>query len=153
MYSEVIIKQKEHLDPALKKELKAYVFDIVGVIQDVFKELPNGLPEYVYQEALAVAFEQDGVKAVREYRHHPEFRGRQLQSFLKMDFMIPRSRGNVIIECKAIEELTSKEYQQLFSYMIGTQYPIGIIVNFHSFPNAVVHKFYFDKKDNTITSF
>lgn len=147
------INQKENLDPNLKNQLHDYVYDIVGIIQDIYKELPQGMPEYVYQEALSIALNQAGIKFEKEYQHHPEFRGQVMNSYIKMDLMIPRERGNIIIECKAIEQLTSKEYQQLFSYMIGTRFPIGLLVNFHSYPRVVIHRFYYDHKDDTITSF
>lgn len=149
----MIFNQKEYFEPELKKSLQEYVYDIVGFIQEVYKELPNGMPEYIYQEALSCVFDDAKVKAEKEYRHHPLFRGKPLESFLKMDFMIRRPRGNVIIECKAIEKLTSTEYQQLFSYMLGTGFPIGIIVNFHAYPRVQIHKFYYDRTDNTITAF
>ena len=129
------------------------MYDIVGVIQDVHSELPQGMPEYLYQEALNIALGQSGLNPVKEYQHHPEFRGQKMSSYLKMDIMIPRNRGNIIIECKAIEKLTSKEYQQLFSYLIGTKFPIGILVNFHAYPKVVIHRFYYDQRDNTITAF
>ena len=147
------IRQKDIFDPNLKKQLQEYVYDIVGVIQDVHNELPQGMPEYLYQEALYIALGQAGMKPEKEYQHHPVFRGIPMKSFLKMDLMVPRERGNVIIECKAIEQLTSKEYQQLFSYRIGTEFPIGILVNFHSYPKVTLHRFYFDRKDKTITAF
>ena len=147
------IKQKDIIDPALKKQLQDYVYDVVGVIQDVHNELPQGMPEYLYQEALSIALNQAGIKAEKEYVYHPVFRGEPLKSFLKMDLMIPRERGNIIIECKAIDKLTPTEYQQLFSYMMGTEFPIGLLVNFHSYPKITLHKFYYDRKDKTITSF
>ena len=149
----MIIKPKEKLDNSIKEELQKYVYDIVGVIQDVHSELPQGMPEYLYQEALNIALAQSGLNPVKEYQHHPEFRGQKMSSYLKMDIMIPRNRGNIIIECKAIEKLTSKEYQQLFSYLIGTKFPIGILVNYHAYPKVVIHRFYYDQRDNTITAF
>ncbi|MBQ0046284.1 MAG: GxxExxY protein [Prevotellaceae bacterium] len=149
----MLIKQKEIFDPSLKIQLQKYVYDIIGVIQDVHNELPQGMPEFLYQEALMIALEQSGIKGIKEYQHHPVFRGHVMDSYLKMDLMIPRERGNVIIECKAIENLSSKEYQQLFSYMLGTGFPIGMLVNFHAYPKVVIHKFYYDRSDNTITAF
>lgn len=149
----MLIKQKVEFDPALKKQLQEYVYDIIGIIQDVHNELPQGMPEYLYQEALGIALDDAGVKPEKEYQHHPVFRGRTMASFLKMDLMVPRERGNIIIECKAIESLTSKEYQQLFSYMVGTGFPVGILANFHGYPHATIHKFYYDRSDNTITAF
>lgn len=149
----MIINQKDILDPHLKTRLQQYVYDIIGAIQSVHNELPQGMPEYLYQEALAMALTQAGICNQKEYRHHPVFRGQAMESYLKMDLMIPREKGNVIIECKAIETLSAKEYQQLFSYLIGTGFPIGIIVNFHSYPKATIQKFYYDSSDNTITAF
>lgn len=149
----MIIRQKEILDSSIKEQLKKYVYDIIGIIQDVHTELPQGMPEYLYQEALTIALEQAGLKPVKEYQHHPVFRGHEMSSYLKMDIMIPRNRGNIIIECKAIEKLTAKEYQQLFAYLVGTKFPIGILVNFHAYPKVIIHKFFYDKKDNTITAF
>lgn len=149
----MIFNRKEFLDEKLRTQLQEYVYDIVGFLQDVYKELPNGLPEYIYQEAFERVCRDANVKPEKEYRHHPVFRGRPLDSYLKMDFMIPRERGNIIIECKAVEKLTSHEYQQLFSYMLGTGFPIGILVNFHSYPRVQIHRFYYDRTDNTITSF
>ena len=46
----MIIKPKEKLDNSIKEELQKYVYDIIGVIQDVHSELPQGMPEYLYQE-------------------------------------------------------------------------------------------------------
>lgn len=149
----MIINRKEIFDPTLKTELQKYVYDVIGIIQDVHRELPQGMPEYIYQEALAIAFDEAGIEVKKEYIHHPVFRGRMMQSYMKMDMMIPRQSGNVIIECKAIDKLTQKEYQQLFSYMLGTMFPIGMLVNFHGYPKVTIHKFYYDSSDNTITAF
>ena len=94
----MIIKPKEKLDNSIKEELQKYVYDIVGVIQDVHSELPQGMPEYLYQEALNIALDQSGLNPVKEYQHHPEFRGQKMSSYLKMDIMVPRNRGNINIE-------------------------------------------------------
>lgn len=149
----MILKQKEHLDPKLKEDLKQYVYDVLGYIMEVYKGLPCGLPEYIYQEAFAKKLQKNGIDPHKEYRHYPAFEGEQLESYLKMDFMIERERGNIIIETKAIENLGAHERQQLFSYMIGSEFPIGILVNFATYPKAQIEKYYFDKRDMTITAF
>lgn len=89
----------------------------------------------------------------KEYRHHPVFHGVQLEAFLKMDIMIERERGNIIIECKAIDKISAHERQQLFSYMIATGFPIGILVNFANYPHPYIERYYFDKSDMTLTAF
>ena len=45
----MIIKQKDSIPPSLKKQLQDYVYDIIGVIQDVHNEMPQGMPEFLYQ--------------------------------------------------------------------------------------------------------
>lgn len=149
----MIFKQKENLDLKLKDELKQYVYDVVGYIMEVYKGLPCGLPEYIYQEAFAKKLRDNGIDPHKEYRYHPIFEGVPLESYLKMDFMVERGRGNIIVETKAIEKLGAHERQQLFSYMIGTEFPIGILVNFAAYPKAQIEKYYFDKRDMTITYF
>ena len=149
----MIIKRKDFLDAALKKNLQDNVYDIVGVIHKVYNALPNGMPEYIYQEALGIALEQSGIDTIKEYRHHPVFMDRTLESYLKMDFMVERERGNIVVEAKAIEKLTGHERSQLFSYLIGTGFPIGILVNFATYPKPQIEKYYFDKRDMTITAF
>ena len=144
---------KKKLPTKIIDQLKNYVHDIIGHLFAVYKNLPCGFPEYIYQDALNVTLSENGVPYKKEYRHYPEFNGKKLESYLKMDFMIERERGNIIIECKAIESLGDIERRQLFSYMVGTQFPIGILVNFGSYPMAQVEKYYFDKQDGTITPF
>lgn len=149
----MVLKQKDYIDPALVKELKEYVYDLVGYMMEVTKQLPCGLPEYIYQEAFAKVLRKHGIDPHKEYQHHPMFDGEPLESYLKMDFMVEREKGNVVIETKAIEKVGDHERQQLFSYMIGSGFPIGILVNFAHYPSPYVEKYYFDKRDMTITSF
>lgn len=120
---------------------------------DVCRQLPCGLPEYIYQEAFAKTLKKNNIDPHKEYRYHPMFDGEKLEAFIKMDFMVERQRGNIIIEAKAIEKLSSKERAQLFGYMVGTGSPIGLLVNFATYPKPTIERYYFDKKDMTLTAF
>lgn len=62
----MILRQKEHLDSKLKDELKEYVYDVLGYIMQVYKELPCGMPEYIYQEALAKVLRKNGIAVVAD---------------------------------------------------------------------------------------
>ncbi len=149
----MLLDSKKNLDPALHKSLKDYVYDVVGYAMDVCRQLPCGLPEYIYQEAFAKVLTKHNINPHKEYQYHPTFDGEPLQAYLKMDFMVERERGNIIIEAKAIEKLSNRERSQLFGYMVGTGYPIGILVNFATYPKPTIEKYYFDRKDMTITAF
>lgn len=148
----MLLPSKILSDPERNK-LITYVYDIVGYAMDVCRQLPCGLPEYIYQEAFAKRLESRGINSHKEWQYHPSFDGSPLQSFFKMDFMIERDGGNIIVEAKAIEFLTKKERDQLFGYMVGTGYPFGLLVNFATYPRPVIERYYFDKNDMTLTAF
>ena len=77
----MIFTQKE-LPPQLKERLKEYVYDIIGYLFCVYKELPCGFPEYIYQEALDIVLSENGISHKKEYYFHPVFKGKTLSSFL-----------------------------------------------------------------------
>ena len=149
----MFFKLRPYVESDFTNQLKKYVYDIVGLLQEVYKQLPCGMPEYIYQEALATILEENHIDPHKEFKYHPLFHGKKLKSFLKMDMMVERERGNIIIECKAREFIGERERQQLFSYMVGTTFPIGILVNFGSYPQATIEKYYLDNNNKTITPF
>lgn len=149
----MLLDSKKNLDTVLHQSLRDYVYDVVGFAMDVCRQLPCGLPEYIYQEAFAKTLRKHGIDPHKEYQYHPVFDGEPLDAYLKMDFMVERERGNIIVEAKAIEKLSNHERSQLFGYMVGTGFPIGLLVNFATYPKPTIEKYYFDKKDMTITAF
>lgn len=149
----MLLPQKKDLPKELHDQLRQYVYDIIGYAMDVTKQLPCGLPEYLYQEAFAKTLSKNGIEPHKEYMYHPVYDGEPLESYLKMDFMVERSRGNIIVEAKALEKLTNKERSQLFGYMVGTGFPIGLLINFATYPKPRIERYYFDKRDMTLTAF
>ena len=139
------------IDPDLQQQLIDYTYDIVGSIQYVYQSIGNGLPEYIYQEALAKHLKSKGYSVHKEYMHHPIFMDEALESYIKMDLMIEMPRGNIIIECKAIPKITSKEQYQTFGYLRGTRFPIALLANFGTYPKAEIQRYYF--KDDLIQAF
>lgn len=143
---------REELPEALKQDLKKYVYDVIGAMHEVYRQLDNGLPEYVYQEALYKQLKSIGyANTLKEFRCHPIFNGEELESYVRMDLVVPKERGNIIIECKSIKELTDLERYQTYGYLTATQFPIAILVNFGTFPKAQIEKYY--GKDGKIYAF
>ena len=123
-------------------------------MHEVHTDLGPGLPEYIYQEALAIQLKSSGFNdAEREYRHHPIYKGKEMESYVRMDILVPMNRGNIIIECKSIEELTGKERYQTFGYLRATEFPIAILVNFGTWPKAQIERYYYDRKNHEICAF
>lgn len=126
----------------LKSELMKAYYPIIGAIFEVYKTLGPGLPEYIYQEALMAELTNTGLPTHKEQEYHPMYKGHPLQAFLKMDFVVETSVGNVIIECKALTQLTEKEHYQTFGYLRGTGYPVALLVNFGTSPKVQLERFY-----------
>ena len=143
----------EHLpvDPELRTRLVDHTYGIVGCIHYVYETLGCGLPEYVYQEALAKYLSFQGFTIHKEYIHHPIFMGEELESYIKMDLVVDMPNGNVIIECKAISRLTPKEQYQIFGYLRGTGFPIALLVNFGTYPKAEIQRYFY--KEGLIRAF
>lgn len=52
------IINEPNITPEVLNRLKSHVYDIIGCCIDVHRELGPWLNEYIYQEALKVAFEE-----------------------------------------------------------------------------------------------
>ena len=52
--------------PDVLKQLKSYVYDIIGCCQEVHKELGPWLNEYIYQDALKLSFEEKQVPFIKD---------------------------------------------------------------------------------------
>ena len=127
----------------LKSELMKACYPIIGAIFEVYKTLGPGLPEYIYQEALAKLFTSKGIPFKKELEFHPLFMGEPLEAYLKMDLVVELPTGNIIIECKALTQLTEREHYQTFGYLRATQWPIAILVNFGADHRAQIERYHY----------
>ena len=139
------------LPEELRNRLRGHVYDIIACIHYVYKDIGAGLPEYVYQEALMIELQSRGFDVKREYMHHPVYRGVTLQCAIKMDMVVFLPQGNVVIECKAISNLTNKERSQATGYLRGTEFPIAVLVNFGATDRAQIERYYY--KHGVVTAF
>ena len=106
---------------------KNEVYDIVGACFDVYKELSCGLSEPIYQEALEIEFKLRGIPFEREKELVVYYKGQKLRKKYVADFVC---YDDIIVELKALDNVTSKEVSQLLNYLHITKYPLGLLVNF-----------------------
>lgn len=109
------------------KELKAHMFDVVGAIYEVHRELGAGLNEYCYQEGLEMELREREIAYKRELTFHPCYHGKEMEAIYRIDFLC---KDSIIVECKALENLTQNHRAQLFNYMRLSKATCGILVNF-----------------------
>ena len=126
--------------------LKKHMFDVVGAIYEVHKELGAGLNEFCYQEGLQMQLEEQEISFNREMSFHPSYHGKAMQASYRVDFLC---KGDIIVECKATEDLNNNMRAQLYNYMRLLKYPCGILVNFAS-KLVKVERYFYDKETNEI---
>lgn len=127
-----------------RQELVQACYGIIGCMQEVHNNLGAGLPEYIYQEALAKELTANGFAIHKELEYHPMYKGEELKSYLKMDLVVESAVGNIIIECKALTQLSEREHYQTFGYLRGTGWPVAVLVNFGTCPKAQIERYYCD---------
>lgn len=126
--------------------LKHHMWDVIGAIHEVHKELGPGLNEYVYQEGLKLQLEEDGIEFEKELTFHPLYHGKEMEATYRLDFLCKK---DIIIELKAVEELGKEHKAQLYNYMRLFKPSVGIIVNFAP-KHAEIETYLYDKESNEI---
>ena len=101
---------------------------IVGAIFEVHKRLGVGLLEKVYQEARSIELKHRGIPFEREKRFDVYYRDQNLDSQYIADFVC---YGKIIVELKAVSELTDVHKAQVRNYLTITGYELGILCNFN----------------------
>ena len=120
-------------------------------MHEVYRQLGPGLPEYVYQEALMSELLAKGIAAYKELEFHPLYKGQPMKTYIKMDMVAECPEGNVIIECKAMWQLTERERYQVFGYLRATDWPVAVLVNFGASPRAQIERYRLE--NNKIVAF
>lgn len=133
----------ETVEEGKREELVKATYDLIGCLHEVYKQLGSGLPEYIYQEAVAKMLKAQGLTFHKEMKFHPMFMGEPLEAYLKMDLVVESPSGNIIVECKALTQLTEKEHYQTFGYLRATKFPIAILVNFGTDRRAQIERFHY----------
>ena len=109
--------------------LRDEVYAVVGAAMEVSNELGSGFLEAVYQEALGMEFESRAIPYIAQPKVTIAYKGRTLEKAYVPDFIC---YGKIIVEIKAIKELTTIEQAQLLNYLNATGKPIGLLLNFGS---------------------
>ena len=126
--------------------LKTHIYDVIGAIHEVHKELGPGLNEYCYQEGLQTQLAEQGIEFQREKSFHPTYHGQELTAEYRLDFIC---KNNIIIECKSVTGLVNDHRAQLFNYLRLTKCTCGILVNFA--PRfATIERYFYDVDLQTV---
>ena len=102
-------------------------YRIVGVAMQVHRELGCGFLEPVYQEALEILLKKEGIPYEREKRLPIYFMGELLRKEYFADFVC---FGKIIVELKAVSQLTPVHEAQVLNYLKASGCKLGLLLNF-----------------------
>jgi GxxExxY protein len=100
--------------------------NIIGSAIEVHKVLGSGFLESVYEEALAIEFELKNIPYERQKSIDVFYKGRCAKYFV-CDFL---AYGAIIVETKAVKEITDIEVAQVLNYLKAGEFSLGLILNF-----------------------
>jgi GxxExxY protein len=101
---------------------------IIGAAFEVHKVLGPGLLESAYEECLCYELGLRKLKFERQVKLPIIYKEVKLDCGYRMDILIENS---VIVELKAIEQITSVHEAQLLTYLRLSGLKIGLIINFN----------------------
>lgn len=112
----------------LSPELNRLTERVIGCAIDVHRTLGPGFLEALYAEALAMSFDEAGLRFGRELRVSVLYKGRSIGEH-RLDLLV---EDRVVVELKAVETLAKVHFAQVRSYLRATGLRVGILLNFES---------------------
>ena len=101
---------------------------VIGLAIKVHRKLGPGFLESVYQAALTYELQKAGIQFEKEKELPVYYEDIMLDVGFRCDFIID---GRLIIECKAVKELTEIDKAQLLNYLKLTNLRVGLLINFN----------------------
>ena len=106
-------------------------YQIIGACFEVCKEKGCGFVEPVYQECLEIQFELMSLPFDAQKMLQLTYKGRRLKQTFIPDFVL---FDKIIVELKAVRELTDEHRAQVHNYLRATGMRLGLLINFGSSP-------------------
>ncbi len=106
---------------------KEEVYKIIGAAMEVHRELGNGFLEAVYQEALSLEFVEQNIPFEIEKEIEIYYKDLRMDKKYRADFFC---YNKIIVEVKALSELTGNHESQLLNYLKATEERVGVLINF-----------------------
>lgn len=100
--------------------------EIIGAAMEVHKILHDGFLESVYEEALAIEFNLRNIPFARQKPVDVLYKGKTAKQFF-CNFIVAEK---VLVELKAIKQLTNVESAQVLNYLKATGLELALLVNF-----------------------
>lgn len=99
---------------------------IIGCAMKVHQYFKNGFQEIIYQRALAIELEKEGISYKREHEIPIYYYDKKVGA-RNVDFWV---EGVLSVEIKATPELDASHFAQAFNYIEVCKVECGLLINF-----------------------
>lgn len=100
--------------------------EVIGCAYDVSNALGAGFLEVVYENALSIELDHQGIVHERQKPLEVYYRGHVAGRYLP-DLLV---EGELIVEIKAVNKLIGEHQAQLLNYLKATDLKLGLLMNF-----------------------
>ena len=103
------------------------------------KTYSEGSDPFDLEEALEIALTDAGIPFESQKEICPEFHGRRMEHSYRPDLIC---YGKIVVELKAAKGLLPQHFGQLRNYLGLLCMQVGLLVNFHGYPNVDIRRVY-----------
>jgi len=114
------------MDTIKKEDINDLTHKIIGCAMQVHRVLGNGFQEVIYQRALAIEMQKQGLNFQREMEMTIFYDGFDIGT-RRVDFFV---EDKVMVELKAIEKLEDVHKAQAINYCEAYNIADGLLINF-----------------------
>jgi GxxExxY protein len=101
-------------------------YRVIGLAMQVHNELGFGFLEKVYENALMVLFEENGIYAMNQVAIQIPFHGRIVGEYCA-DIVVENS---IVLELKALDRIAEIHKAQTLNYLKATSFRLALLINF-----------------------
>ena len=106
-------------------------YDIIGAAMEVYRDKGHGFVEPVYQDCMEIELAHRGIPFAAQHEIRLSYRGQPLRHSYVPDLLC---HGQIIVELKAVKDLTDEHRAQVLNYLKASGVKLGLLVNFGHFP-------------------
>jgi GxxExxY protein len=101
-------------------------YEVLGAFFEVNRAHGHGFLEAVYRRSMHTALTERGVPCESEVKFEVKFHGVVVGDY-RADLVVDRK---IIVECKAVEQVTAIHEAQLINYLKASGLQLGMLLNF-----------------------
>ena len=119
---DLLAKKETIMEPSNDLLFKDESYLIRGAVFEVYREMGCGFLEAVYQECLQKEFGRQSIPFIPQPSLELFYKQEKLEQNYRPDFIC---YGKIIVELKAVKELTDEHRAQLHNYLKATGLQLG----------------------------